>query len=118
MVVTEFTTSTPITKTVTEICLMDTIQSYFDYYITTMCGIPNIRLMGTVDELSRINQLCKYKLTSFVADLTPIIQDFVNVFENKINLEFWDSIYKYHSMSGSDLITGWINKFFSIHYYI
>jgi hypothetical protein len=116
LVVTEFTTSTPITKTVTEICLMDTMQSYFDFSVSTMCGIPNIRLMGTVDDwkliLSKINQLSKYKLTSFVADLTPIIQEFVNVFENKINFEFWDSIYKYHNMSGGDLITGWINKFF------
>lgn len=40
LIVSNFSTTTPLSKAVSEIVLMDCMKSYFDYLEKTICGIP------------------------------------------------------------------------------
>jgi len=43
-------------------------------------------------------------LDQFVSATDPV--------EPKVDVPFWKSFYKYHSISGGDVVSGWINTFF------
>ena len=45
-----FTTTTAVDKLVSRITLMDAVKHYFDLHFYCGCGIPWIRLRGTVDD--------------------------------------------------------------------
>ena len=49
-----FSTSTPTTRTVSHIVMMDAFQQYFDYQCYCVCGIPNITFLGTVEDWQNI----------------------------------------------------------------
>ncbi|CAJ0895432.1 2633_t:CDS:2 [Entrophospora sp. SA101] len=51
-----FTTTTPTTKTASNIVLLDTMKSYFSYRMSTRCGIPKITLTGTLEDWTKIQE--------------------------------------------------------------
>ena len=84
---------------VSEIVLMETVKSYFNYIVMYMsCGIPSITLTGTPDDwqsiLDRTRKLSAYGIDWWVKDLEPILMEFVNASKGKPNVEFWKSIVK------------------------
>ena len=84
---------------VSEIVLMETVKSYFNYIVTYMsCGIPSITLTGTPDDwqsiLDRTRKLSAYGIQWWVKDLEPILTEFVNASKGKPNINFWKSIVK------------------------
>jgi len=46
------------------------------------------------------------------SSLDGILNQFVNVFENKIDQSFWSKIYKIEGASGGPYVTGWAIAFF------
>ena len=100
-----FSTTNNISLTVSQMVLMDSMQKYFDYKLTTMCGIPEIRLAGTKQDWEKVKNK-----TSGVLKLIPdlnvwingslfeILDHFINSFDDKIDKEFWNSIYKCNKM--------------------
>lgn len=111
-----FTTTTYMEKAAFEVTLMDGMDSYFEYVMTTACGIPSITLEGTSEDWLKIkSDLQKFKgyeIDNWILALEPIINEFVLASNNNINNEFWENIYKRHGGSGGPYITGWIIKFF------
>ena len=103
-----FSTTNNVTGTVSQLVLMDSMQKYFDYKLTTMCGIPEIRVAGTKQDWEQIKSKAK-RVLGLIPDLNvwingsliEILDHFINSFDGKINKEFWDSIYKgkYRSLS-------------------
>ena len=84
---------------VSEIVLMETVKSYFNYIVIYLsCGIPSITLTGTPDDwqsiLDRTRKLSAYGIDWWVKDLEPILMEFVNASKGKPNEEFWKSIVK------------------------
>lgn len=112
----QFSTTGIAEKAAFEITLMDAMSSYFDYQVTTMCGIPEITLEGTpkdwMDLRDRAQVLRKYKLDQWIDKLTPILNEFVSASNGTVNTQFWREIYKMDDGSGGPYITGWITKFF------
>ena len=47
-------------------------------------------------------------------DIQGILQHFIDAFDNKIDVSFWDTIYKYHGKAygGKGNVSGWISKLF------
>jgi hypothetical protein len=45
-----FSTTTPASRTASQLVLMDTFQRYFDYEVVCICGIPEITLAGTPED--------------------------------------------------------------------
>jgi hypothetical protein len=111
-----FSTTGIVERAVTEIVLLNTMQSYFSYSVFSLCGIPQIKLGGTVGDwqqlVDRTKQLARFELDWWIQPLIPILEQFIAAAKGEVDRDFWQSLYKYHSMSGGGYITGWIALFF------
>jgi Domain of unknown function (DUF4419) len=116
LLVPTFSTTGIVEKAASEIVLLDAMQSYFEYEVVTLCGIPQIQLEGTLADwqllLERTQQLAQFKLGWWVDALTPILEQFIIAIEGHPDRDFWRSIYKFNDGSGGMSITGWITAFF------
>ena len=111
-----FSTTTPITRTASHVVMMDAFQKYFDYVMYCVCGIPEITLLGTVEDwqsiCDRVQQMAEYDLDWWTGRLMPICQEFVETASGRPSLLFWRSIYKPEAVYGAELITGWLADLF------
>lgn len=115
-----FSTSSPINKTVSEITIMSALEPYFEFYGGGfVCGIPEITLEGTPQDwesvLTKAQYLKKYKLEWWIKELEPVLKEFIKTSKGNINKKFWKDMFKLHSaeMCGDpDYVDGWIVKFF------
>jgi len=110
-----FSTTDVNEQTAFQIALLGIYGKYFSYNLHTMCGIPSIRLEGTVadwqDLRQRVDLFSGYGLEDWLAVLRPILDEFVQAASGNANREFWRSIYKdVHLGSGGPYLTGWIVK--------
>jgi hypothetical protein len=116
LIVSNFTTTTPTDKAAFEVTLMDAMSNYFEYEATTACGIPQIYLEGSLSDWQKIKEniqkLRGYNIDNWINSLEPIIDEFINVKNGKINHDFWQSIYKLSGGSGGPFINGWVIKLF------
>eukprot|EP00493_Phyllostaurus_siculus_P009083 UN09196 len=99
---------------------MDAMKSYFSYKVRTMCGIPKVKLLGTLNDWKQLKKsvqdLKEYKLGWWVDKLIPVMDQFIKTYEGKgFDKHFWGSVYKRHSTFGSGATTtadGWITLMF------
>ena len=120
LVASGFSTTGPIEKVAFQVCLMDAMQQYFDYSTSTMCGIPEVTLEGTVEDWKMIEKraaaLAKYDLDWWIDELMPVLKEFTKAVEGKADTLFWQGIYKEPDLlkrcDEGTLISGWILKFF------
>jgi len=117
LVTSDFSTTGATEKVAFQITLMDAMKSYFEYSVTTSCGIPKITLEGTPDDWKKIEekaqQLAQYDLKWWIKDLAPVLKEFTKASNGKVDTKFWESIYKWTNPgSGSPYITGWVLNFF------
>jgi hypothetical protein len=111
-----FSTTTPTDRIAAEIVLLDAVQSYFEYELHTLCGIPAITLEGTAEDwqalADRTEAFAPFDLEWWLTPLRPILREFVAAARGDIRRAFWESIYKFDTVSGGAAITGWIAAFF------
>jgi len=111
----DFSTTGPVARTVSEVVLMDVVQSYFEYVVFTDCGIPSITLEGTTADWQKLRDhaagLKEYgDLDWWIDEILPILDQFVAASAGKVDTAFWNSMYKYFGMSGTSMIDGWFAK--------
>ncbi len=112
LICSDFSTTGPVEKAASEIVLMDAMQSYFDYRVYTMCGIPSVILEGSVDDWEKLHHKV-IKLRNLIPDwwydsLQLIATEFVSAAKGNPNEAHWKSLYKLRGGSGGDRISGWI----------
>jgi hypothetical protein len=104
---------------------MCSFQQYFTYQLDLICGIPQVTLLGTVDDWrllrQKIERLVEFdgadKLMSeqWVPVLREVLDNFVESANNgsENNLDFWNQIVSNTGAScgGPELLTGWISAF-------
>jgi hypothetical protein len=117
LIVADFSTTGPVERAASEIVLLDAMQSYFDYDFVSICGIPSITLEGTVDDwesiATRAQALAQYDLDWWIEPLMPILLQFVNAADGRVDGAFWASMYKDNKRPCSDpFISGWVMKLF------
>jgi len=116
LVVADFSTTGPIERTTSQLVLMDAMQSYFEYHFHTLCGIPEITLLGTPDDWrrlrDRVRALREFELAWWIDPLEPIVDQLVATAEQKVDRTFWGSFFKLKDESGGPYISGWINLLF------
>ena len=99
-----------------EVVLLDAMQSYFEYEVRTLCGIPTITLEGTHEDwkalAERVQGFKAIGLGSWLKVLAPILRQFVRASQGDVDPTFWRSLYKFNNQSGGPVITGWITAFF------
>lgn len=111
-----FSTSDSITKTVMEITMLEALKQKFIYTVESGCGIPAITIKGTTqdwqwiyDNLQILNQ---FDLKDWAEELKPIIHQFINAGNNKVDVSFWKDIYKNAEEYNAHYISGWVIKLF------
>ena len=125
-----FTTTQPIDIFTSKAMLMSVLQKYFDFKCQLMCGIPEYNILGEKDDWLKIIEKLDYfhqidicltsrnvkgyggELTMWYPMLKEVLREFVNVFDNNPNLEFWNTICHHISGgSGPSYLSGWISVF-------
>ena len=123
----DFSTTGVTERITSQITLMETMKSYFDYVVHYIaCGIPTITLTGTPQDWQKVvektQQLEKYGVGDWTKNLIPILTEFVKASEGKPNQAFWQKMVKKHrpnklqgggcSSGHPTELDGWILKFF------
>ena len=75
-----FSTTGPVERAAAEVVLLDAMQSYFEYEVRTLCGIPTITLEGTYEDwkalAERVQGFKAIGLGSWLDVLSPILDQF------------------------------------------
>lgn len=95
----DFTTTGPVERVVSQVTLMESVKSYFDYImVIAVCGIPSITLKGTPEDWQRVldktRKLKRYGLGKWIKDLEPILAEFVQAAQGHPNQKFWQDIVR------------------------
>lgn len=108
-----FGTTGPVEQAAMNVALMDAMQSYFTYGMTTSCGFPRVTLEGSVDDWTMLRQraasLSRYDLDWWTPHLLPVLDQFVETAAGRPDRDFWCNFYKLESAgSGESHIHGHI----------
>lgn len=112
VIVDDTSVATPTSRIASEITLMDSMKSYFDYVVMTECGFPLITLEGTPDDWKKLREKYKrltqmnkddcMKLDFWLKHLTPIIEKICETgITQQPDVSFWKNMYKYRGSAGS-----------------
>jgi len=113
----DFSTTGAVERAASSITLMDAMQNYFAYRVTTLCGFPKITIDGKKSDWelirSRVQKFTDLGLDEWLEYLVPVLDEFVNVFDDGApNTSFWQDLYKEGGGSGGPYISGWVNTLF------
>ena len=112
-----YSTTGPVEQAAMNVALMDAMQSYFVFGMSTACGFPSVTLEGTEGDWralkNRAAKLEQYELGWWTQHLLPALDQFVETSAGRPDKDFWCNFYKLRSPgSGTPRIHGHINVFF------
>jgi hypothetical protein len=114
--VSDFSTTGPVERTVSEVALLDVLQPYFSYNVACICGIPSITLEGTPADWRKLREkvdfLAPFGLDWWLSELRPICDQFARAADGDIDREHWRRLYKVRTAYGAEVINGWLGKLF------
>lgn len=122
-----FSTTKEEDRIVCAISLMSSLQNFFKYKCALECGIPNVTLLGTLDDWKelrkRVDKILEFQvpnvehLDTWVCFLQKVTDNLVFNYENPNHpdtLKFWDNVAEDDSGgSGPSYTNGWIGVFSS-----
>lgn len=112
----EFSTTTNIIRTSYEVTMLEGFSQAFEYIGDSGCGIPYITLQGAEEDwigiYDRIDKIEALGMGVWANELRGVVQKFIDAYHSKIDLPFWQSIYKDHTEYGGSYVSGWFIKFF------
>lgn len=116
LTVREFSTTGRVERAAFAVALMDTVQSYYDFGLLTLCGIPEITLEGTPEDWAEVRlgaeALTEWDLDWWTKHLLPVLDQFVAASRGDVDLTFWQSFYKVEHQSGGPYINGHVVNLF------
>lgn len=111
-----FTTTDGPSRAAMDVALLEAMQSYFSYSVGSLCGIPEVTLLGVPDDwsaiLARTAALEELGLERWLGPLREVLRAFHRASMGDADPRFWSAFYKPEHFSGGDLVTGWINVFY------
>lgn len=118
----KFTTTTNVRYTASQIMIMGSMKNYFQYVVQTCCGIPEVRIGGSVEDWSslkhKINDICT---RIFSKDWKPkfgnFIEESIKVINGNPDPDFWEKLYHFDGGGGSGTgpsTTGYVNNLFPL----
>lgn len=110
-----FSTTTIHSHAAMAVTTMSTFQSYFEYGMRTMCGIPEVTLLGEAEDWVALagcaQQIARggYGTEFWMEHLLPVLDKIVESAEGNPDPKFWEQIIQVGGGSGGPYVTGWIN---------
>lgn len=116
-IVASFSTTGAVEKAANEIVLLDSLKSYFEYEFHTLCGIPEVKLEGTVEDWNELPKRAevlgsRYDLAWWTDRIVPTLERIARNASGADDPELWKNIYKIDNGSGGPYINGWLVDFF------
>ena len=82
LMICDFSTTTPIARTVSQVVMLEAFQQYFDYQLMCICGIPTITLKGSVQDWvkirERVDVMAGFHLEWWTDRFKPIVDGFID----------------------------------------
>jgi hypothetical protein len=101
----KFSTTGLLQQQVLDTCLMNSMESYFIYCMGGGCGIPVVKMLGTLDDWEilrkRTKALDTYGCAHWVDPLLPILDKFIAAYKGEVDKDFWDMCIKMMPSIGS-----------------
>lgn len=106
---------------------MNVYKKYFDFErCIPECGIQNVHFGGTLDDWQKLREKIQVfntydvngELKKYVSHLDKILAKFVETYEGKVDVEFWNKVLHINGPMGSGFnysFNGWILHFFGIY---
>lgn len=111
-----FSTTDRCARVASQITLLGAVQSYFEYIVSSLCGIPRITLAGTPNDWrdlrARVRVFDELDLGWWGQQLDPVLAELESTASGKPSKAFWEGAYKVHHASGGEAISGWVNALF------
>jgi hypothetical protein len=112
----DFSTTTRLDRTASQVALLGAMRNYFNYSVSSLCGIPEISLAGTPDDWAsiraRVRAFDDFDLAHWVARLDPILAQLEATARGQVDRAFWRRFYKWELMSGGERFQGWLGDLF------
>ena len=112
--VSNFSTTGKLERLVSQICILDMFEPFFDYVVYCSCGIPEITLEGSSYDWKLLNEkielLQPFELDWWLPHLREITDQFYQASIGNVDLSFWKDIYKQRDVYGYSIINGWMTK--------
>ncbi len=121
----KFSTTGLVQQAAYSVALMDAYASSFLYVCCSACGIPSVVLLGTgadwelaeriVGELAEEMRgfVCAKWAKEVQRTMATICASYFDPLAHA-HIKFWQSVFRWHSESGREAVTGWISVFFPI----
>lgn len=118
----EYSLHTDEIMAATMVTFMDAASPFYEYGVTTCCGIPRILLLGTkadyralVHTAAQLHVLFAEHLSGYFDRVGQLLMKIASECEAAApDVDFWKSIYKHHGGSGTNRADGWLTHF--LHY--
>ena len=121
-----FSTTTPNDSLIGRVALMGTLKNYFKYGVSMMCGIPQVTLMGTIEDWTTLRAKINELGDRFASNqpqlgwwrdiLLPIADKFIDSYNGNPDEAFWQSCANHVSYgSGPRYVSGWAIAFSPFH---
>jgi hypothetical protein len=116
LVCASFSTTGATERAAFAVTLMDAMQDYYAYRGTSLCGIPEITLLGTADDYraigARAARLADHDLAWWIPSLQAVCSRLADAAAGNPDIDFFRSFYKRDESSGGPHMNGWINCLF------
>jgi uncharacterized protein DUF4419 len=112
-------TATVETRAASLVAFMDAASPYYDFRVSTLCGMPEIRLAGEPEDYRKISAAAAQLAEAFSRDLGAYFKKLLPVLKKiadqaagaRLDNAFWMSIYGESSTSGRHTFGGWSTAF-------
>ncbi len=124
----DYTTSTNLDLLISNLCLCKSKNIYEKNINYFNCGIKNAVFLGELDDWillrNKVNSLNKIfpNIQRWIDNMLDILDNFIDSYNNKVNLNFWNNIFYYKKNSNNtcfdlklDYKLGWIYNFSEIN---
>ncbi|GAQ90140.1 hypothetical protein KFL_006050030 [Klebsormidium nitens] len=117
----DFSTTDAVSRTASQVVLMDTMKHYFEYGFSFSCGIPEIELHGTLDDwhtlLARARALraLEIGLDWWLDVLEPVLEKLIETYSGNVDEDWWSHVFTREEFNGSGggvFFDGWFQAFF------
>lgn len=118
-IVISFSNTNKLYSTVFRSTYLSLMSNYIEYSVSTLCGIPEIRVKGNKQDWVKLKNQFKILANSIDMDwwfkqVSPNIDKIIAIYDGERDLEFWGGMYKIHEPQHSgdvEGINGWVSDF-------
>lgn len=111
-------TAGPDERAAFQVAMMDGLKARFSYGAVSICGFPNIKLLGTPEDWQMIRTMAE-KLIRTAPDLgwwldvlLPVLDEFVATSQGNGSVAAWRNFFMFNGESRIRVVTGWITRLF------